>query len=97
MKQGRGQLTRRVADKSKELLGYEITLSELRLMPYVHYLTMNEQKVSHHKVNEDEIKILDMWVTKEFIGGDYFTKLNVTKNFYNALCEILYLSYVDIN
>ena len=33
MKQLRGQLTDRIKEKSKELLGYEIDTRELRLMP----------------------------------------------------------------
>ena len=33
--QGRGQLTQRVQDAAKRLLSREITVHELRLMPYV--------------------------------------------------------------
>ena len=37
----RGQLTDEVKKVSKDKLGYEISLDELRLMPYLQYCLMN--------------------------------------------------------
>ncbi len=37
MEQKRGQLTDRIKERSKELLGYEMDVKELRLMVYIQY------------------------------------------------------------
>jgi len=100
MKQTRGALTRRVADMSKKTLGYEITLTELRLMPYIQYRAMNERTISWPQVNDDETSVLRQWEDKGFLKIDTNTARNprftLTKKFYDALSEILYLAYVDI-
>ena len=45
MKQGRGQLTERIKERSEELFGYEISTLELRLFPYLNHTMLNNQKV----------------------------------------------------
>jgi hypothetical protein len=94
-KQGRGELTRRVDDKAKELLGRSITLPELRLMPYVHYEAMNSHRLNQRKVNDEEWKIIAQWELAGYITTREF--MTITKKFYDALYEILYLAYVDID
>ena len=94
-KQGRGALTRRVADKSKEMLGREITLTELRLMPYIQYELMNNRRVSVDRMNGDEISVLNDWLLAGWLTE--LSPLKTSKKFYDAMCEILYLAYVDIN
>ena len=49
----RGQITDEIKAKSKELLGYEIDQKELRLMPYVQCVMMNEQVIEPRKINEE--------------------------------------------
>lgn len=51
IEQKRGQLTDRIREKSKELLGYEIDQVELRLMSYVQYQMTNEQRINPHSRN----------------------------------------------
>lgn len=51
--QRRGQLTQRVQDAAKRLLGCEITVRELRLMPYVQYLMVNEQKLNIGQISPE--------------------------------------------
>ena len=96
MSQKRGELTDRVKAKSKELLGYEMDVTELRLMPYVHYQMMNEQRIDPRKVNGDDRKILSKWRTAGHIEGGA-SGLSMTKEFWLILNEILFLSYVDID
>jgi hypothetical protein len=95
MTQGRGMLTDRVKKKAKELLGYEITQRELRLMPYIQYQMMNEQKIEPVRINEEERQILSEWRKKGFIEGGA-SGLSITKQFWDAINEILFLGYVDI-
>lgn len=89
----RGALTDSIKAKSKELLGYEISLRELRLMPYVHFVMGNEQRIDPNKINEEERKILSSWREKGYIEGGA-GGLTITKEFWDAMCEILWLGYV---
>ena len=94
--QRRGQLTQRIKDKSKELLGYEIDQKELRLMPYIVYVMMNEQKIEICKINPEERAILKKWREAGYIEGGA-SGLQITEEFWNILCEIVRLGYVDLS
>ena len=94
--QGRGQLTQRIKDKSKELLGYEIDQTELRLMPYVQYVMMNNQKIDSRHINSEERQILSKWRKAGHIEGGA-GGLGITRQFWEILCEILFLGYVDLS
>ena len=65
--QKRGQLTQRIKEKSKELLGYEITQTELRLMAYAQYTLVNSQRIKREHTNEEDREILASWVEKGFV------------------------------
>lgn len=92
---GRGVLTDRIKKKSKELFGYEIDTVELRLMVYVQYVMINEQHIDIRKVNEDERAIISKWREKEFMTGGA-SQINMSKVFWDGICEIVWLGYVDI-
>lgn len=106
-KQFRGALTQRVKDKSKELMGYEISLPELRLIPYLLYTLANDQRLEPKCISDTEQIILYSWVEKGYIldgvtkGGRPMISngvyLKVSKEFYDIMCELLYLAYVDID
>ncbi len=93
---GRGALTDRIKERSKELLGYEISKVELRLMPYIIYVMLNEQKINPRKVNREERLILSEWRKTGHITGGA-TGLALTKEFWDILCEIAFLGYVDLS
>ena len=92
----RGNLTKRIKAKSKELLGYEITQIELRLMPYILTVMMNEQKIKIRHCNQDDREILQKWRKAGHIEGGV-SGLRITKEFWNIICEIVRLGYVDID
>ena len=106
MEQGRGQLTDRIKAKSKELLGFELTVTALRLLPYLLYTLQNSQRISMANINDIEQKILADWVQKGFIvdgvtdcGRPMLSdgvKFKVSKKFWDAMTEIIYLGYVDL-
>lgn len=91
----RGELTRRIEDLSKSLLGYEMGLTEFRLMPYILYVMVNEQRIDPNKINADERDILARWRQAGYIEGGA-SGLNITENFWNILCKIVFAGYVDI-
>jgi len=91
----RGQLTQRIKDKSKELLGYEMDVTELRLMPYILTVMMNEQRIDPRKCNQDDRVILQKWRKAGHIEGGA-SGLAITTDFWNIICEIVRLGYVDL-
>jgi len=93
--QKRGQLTQRIKDKSKELLGYEMDVTELRLMPYILTVMMNEQKIKPEHCNQDDRGILSKWRKADYIEGGA-SGLQITEEFWNIICEIVRLGYVDL-
>lgn len=94
--QKRGQLTDRIIKKSEELLGYAISVQELRLMVYVQYVMTNHQHIDIEKVNNVERKILPKWREAGHITGRA-SQMGITKEFWDILCEIVFLGYVDID
>ena len=95
MSQKRGMLTDRIKEKSKELLGYEIDAVELRLMPYVLYVMMNDQALDIRKINGKERDILAKWRSAGHITGGA-SSMGITKEFWNIICELCFLGYVDL-
>jgi hypothetical protein len=69
MKQGRGELTDRVQEKAVEMFGREITLRELRLMPYIQHTMMNNQRIEPAKLNGEERDVLQQWREAGHIEG----------------------------
>lgn len=94
--QDRGQLTDRIKEKSKELLGYEMDVTELRLMPYILTVMMNDQRIDIRKCNQDERDIMAKWREADHIEGGA-SGLQITEKFWNIICEIVRLGYVDID
>lgn len=90
---GRGVLTEKIKEKAKELLGYEITTIELRLMPYAAYVMVNENKIDIAKVNQNEREVLGRWREHGFIEGGA-GGMGITKEFWDAINEIVWLGYV---
>ena len=95
MRQGRGELTGRIREKSKELFGYEIDRTELRLMPYIQYVMCNEQVIKMEHCDKDDRNILSKWRKKGYIEGGA-SGLAITKEFWDKINEIIFLGYVDL-
>ncbi len=91
---GRGELTKKTQEIAKKMIGREISLRELRLLPYVHTVMMNEQRIDPNKISPEERKILSTWRKKGFIEGGA-SGLGITKDFWDFTCEILFETYVD--
>ena len=89
----RGQLTDEIQKLSQELLGIELTQRELRLIPYLQYQMMNEQVIDPRRINGEERQILSKWREAGFILGGA-SGLEMTKQFWDAINQILWLAYV---
>lgn len=62
-------------------------------MPYIQFVMMNEQRIDPRKINEKERDILSGWRARGWIEGGA-SELSVTKEFWDAMSEILWLGYV---
>lgn len=89
---GRGVLTPRVQIIAKAALGRKITLRELRLIPYVQYVMVNERRLNPNHVNQEERDILAEWKKSGWIEGGA-GGLSMTKQFWDSMCEILWAAY----
>ena len=93
----RGMLTIEVEQIALDVLEVtEFSQAELRLMPYVQFVLMNDQYIDPNKVTQAERDILSSWRKKGWIEGGA-AGLGVSKEFWDAMSEILWHSYVDIN
>ncbi len=93
---GRGVLTDKVQEIAKKFMKVGLTRTELRLIPYLQYVMVNEQKLEISKINEDDRTILAKWKARGFLEGGA-CGLAITKEFWDFMCEILFEAYVDIN
>ncbi len=89
----RGKLTKECQEIAKKHIGREITITELRLIPYIQYIMVNEQKIDPRKINTEEREIFMAWKKDGFAEGG-MTGLYVTKKFWDFMCEIIFESYV---
>lgn len=94
--QKRGNVTARIKTKSKELLGYELDKIELRLMAYVMYVMVNDQKLDQSVVNLDDRRVLGKWKKAGHVNGG-ISGMQITKEFWDIICQIVFLGYVDID
>lgn len=89
----RGMLTPEIQNVANMHLGRPITTTELRLMAYVQYVMVNDQKIDPRKVNAEERKILARWKREEHIEGGA-CGLSITREFWDAICAIIWRGYV---
>lgn len=91
---GRGAVTPAIQAKAKQLLGLdELTKAEFRLMPYVQYVMVNEQKIKPQLVNAEEREILQQWRERGWIEGG-MSGLAITREFWDAILELIWMGYV---
>ena len=84
----RGVLTSEIKEK------YNITVEELRLIPYLQYLLVNHMRVDPAKINEKERKILQKWRDEGKITFSVQEPCTITKEFWDFINNILFDSYV---
>lgn len=93
---GRGRLTDEVKKISKDMLGYEISQRELRLLPYLMSVTLDNFPMDRKRINRDENRILNKWEEKGFVSiesADNGRMLFLTERFYKAVSAILMVGY----
>ncbi len=94
--QKRGELTQRIKEASKKFMGVPLTRTELRLIPYLSFVMTNGQKLEPRKINPEERIILAKFKARGYLEGGA-SGMRITKEFWDFMCEILFLGYVDID
>lgn len=89
---GRGMLTTDVNAISTLMIGRPISQKELRLIPYIQYVMCNDRKLKIQCINNEERAILSKWREEGHIAGGA-TGLAVTKQWWDFMCEVLFLAY----
>lgn len=83
---------------AKELLGISnLGIKELRLMPYIQYLAINQAGLDLQKINPEEIDIIYKWEDKGWIyaTNELDKPLRISKKFWDAIHDILWETYVS--
>ena len=89
----RGCITKEINEIAKTRIGREIDTTELKLIPYIQYLMVNEQRIDIRRVNQDDREVLKKWKDDGFMEGGA-SSIQITKKFWDFMCEILFESYV---
>jgi hypothetical protein len=90
---GRGQLTPEIQKIAQFRIGREISLRELRLLPYIDYTMKNSQRIEPIRINQEEREILKKYREAGYIEGGA-SGLSITRDFYNFIQEVLWEGYV---
>ena len=91
---GRGMLTPEIQERATELMGRPISVAELRLMPYLGYLMVNNERLDPRRVNGDEREILAKWRDEGRInrpGGMY---VEISREFWDIINDLQWHAYI---
>lgn len=75
-------------------LGRDITIHELRLLPFLIYTSINFGRFDMRHINMVEMQIIQDWESHEWLALVGVEKLYLSKAFYSWANEILWESYV---
>lgn len=89
----RGELTERIQEISKKRIGRKISKEELRLIPYIYNIMLNNQRVNTKKISKEEHNILMKWDDEELIRY-HPNGIGMTKRFWDFANEVLWFGYV---
>ena len=93
---GQGRMTEDVRAFLETFFGRPSSVAELRLLPYVHYCTINERRLDPRRINQMERNILSQWRAAGLIEGGA-TYLKIQPRFFRFIGEVLLLAYVDFD
>jgi len=91
----RGQITDNILMVSRQKLGREISLAELRLMPYLQHIMVNNQKFDYHRLCKHEIAIIEHWDELDWISMVDPDQIWISKYFWDFISEAMWLAYVN--
>ena len=90
----RGEFTQEVQDFMEDFLGRPATRAELRLLPYLHHVMLNNQMLDPAKINSEERAVMAKLRADGHIEGGA-SGMSVTREFWTFLNDVLWLAYVS--
>lgn len=91
----RGRITNKIRIKAHEILGIKnISTDELRLMYYIHQIILVNHYIYSKDFSKNDMLIIKRWREEGWIKGEKKDFFEVSKEFYDAISEILWLFYV---
>lgn len=90
----RGVVTEEIKIKAASYFPDDITIKELRLIPYIVYAAQNERRIDFKKINVEEKEILDAWEEAGWIKN-YHVKIEIRKDFWDFMSDMIYMAYVN--
>jgi len=95
---GRGMLTPSVQAVSKEFLGKELTIRQLRLFPYLYFTMVDDQIIESKRINGEEMATLEAWEDENYLllapHNQNIRIVEMSFRFWSFISEVLFLSYV---
>lgn len=94
MEFARGMLTENIQAMSREYLGREITVRELRLFPYIDYVIKNGGYADRSRMSREELDILHSYNKETQLKRAFDGYIWVSREFYAYLQNVLWEAYV---
>ena len=94
MKKNRGALTPEVQELATALLGREINVRELRLMPYFIHLGMNGSIIARERLFEGDREVIDTWNKEGRVACKVGDIPKISPEFWIIMAKIVHKSYV---
>jgi metal-responsive CopG/Arc/MetJ family transcriptional regulator len=89
----RGELTEKVQELAKEYLGREISLTELRLYPFIDYCLKNGGYMDRSKLSREELEMLLGYDADKLQRNHGY--IYVSKDFYEYMQKVLWEAYIE--
>lgn len=75
----------------------ELTVRELRLMPYIKMLAMDGLRLDPSRINKEERTIFSNWRHRGFVFGGASEPVAVSVDFWDTINDILWEAYANPN
>lgn len=89
----RGELSKKVQREAEARMGRKIVVTELRLMPYIQFVMVNDQRLDPNKITSGEREILAVWRKEKRIEGGA-GGLSITREFWDTINALIWIAYV---
>lgn len=89
----RGAMNDELAKKHEGFLGHPLTLTEIRLIPYIQYCAVNQQRADRSRMNADERKLLNEWEQASYLVR--FPYIVPTREFWQFMSDVLFDFYAS--
>lgn len=92
----RGVIDEEKAKKYEAFLGHPLTLTEMRLVPYVCFCATDQSRIDREKVSREERAILKEWTDKGWcVCFPFNVEVVPSREFWEFMCGVLWDFYCN--